>query len=862
MNYKINLCIALAVLCCQSLFADIFYVSTTGSDTNGDGSASKPWKTLRYAAAKVPPNANHTIQIGPGTFVESGQVRIPPGVNIEGSGKTTTILKATSAFYYYPETPSYATDKFLISLNAVSRSGNQSLRRFTIDGDEKRLHGGIYVHNRDRVTIDEVMIRNTNYNGLWLWDVKDSQIRNTDLVNCSWGSADYCVGALNLGNIVNLEIDRLNVDESVGYGIKAIGPSGTNNITNLKLHDSRISVNPYGLWQNGLAPNIAIELWQVNLVGCEIYNSYVDNTISLVNTDSPPSTGIQTIRVHHNTIDMETRAKGTGYGIELSIHDAEIDHNYFIKGTYGIANWDKARTNWNIHHNIFYALAGVYPGDILRSQHNGLHNVNFYNNTIEFTGDKTMNVVGLYGGASKNLNLINNLIINNNTAYSYYPNALIHMENGSVLSDLVVRNNLFDSLATGTVSGSYSGNLSRDPKINAKGERPDPYYQPVPASPLLDAGLRDLPGFPGMTDDIGAFEFNASLFNEAPDVRIGSAENKSTFYAGATVTLTAEVVDSTGNIDHVRFLDGSRELYKDTTAPYSFSAADVPAGEYDFRAIAMDNFGASDTSHTLGISVLPWIRQSLYASEASLSGNMTLSTDSTAATSYFSIPSGYGTNYTLGASAAQFNFNVDSTDQYIAWVRVRTHGAEHQGYSVYDGKGNWTTWFAGTQEGWTWTRITDAYTGAVVTFPFTKGANLLVFSWLHDDVYVEEVIVTNNPDFMPAAKTGSAAARTTTTALSNPLLGPAKPEQGKTIILYPNPIKADFTVSYESPVSQEAEVKITTLTSHVMTSQTVDLTPGANTIHLSSDHLTNGIYFISVVTATGETFEIKAAVSK
>src|SRR5687768_7619928 len=99
MNHKLNLCIALAVLCFQSLFANIFYVSTTGSDTYGDGSAAKPWKTLRHAAARVPPNADHTIQIGPGTFVESGQVRIPPGVNIEGSGKNTTILKATSAFY-------------------------------------------------------------------------------------------------------------------------------------------------------------------------------------------------------------------------------------------------------------------------------------------------------------------------------------------------------------------------------------------------------------------------------------------------------------------------------------------------------------------------------------------------------------------------------------------------------------------------------------------------------------------------------------------------------------------------------------------------------------------------------------------
>src|SRR6478609_4325156 len=331
LNYQMNkksFCLVLALLLFQISFANVYYVSTTGNDATGDGSASNPWRTLRNAVTKVVANQGHIIQVGAGTFIESGSVQVPLGVSIQGAGIDVTVFKATSSFYYHPADPGYGTDKFLISLTGFNpQDGNQSLKNFTVDGDSKQLHGGIFVHYRNKVVIDQVKVQNTNFTGIWLWDVKDSQLTNSQLVNCSWGSTGYCAGALNLGNLERVEISQLNVDENTGYGIKAIGPDGYNDIFQVKIHDSHISVNPYGLWNNGSAPNIAIELWLATLVGCEIYNTYVDNTISLVNSPGT-STGIQTIRVHDNILDMAARASGAGYGLELSIHDAEVDHNY------------------------------------------------------------------------------------------------------------------------------------------------------------------------------------------------------------------------------------------------------------------------------------------------------------------------------------------------------------------------------------------------------------------------------------------------------------------------------------------------------------------------------------------------------
>lgn len=934
----------------------IYYVNTNGNDGSGNGSSSQPWKTLKFAVTKVSANQGHTIKLGAGTFIENGLIEVPPGVNIEGSGKEQTIIKAASSFYYNPSNPGYATEKFLISLNSGSMTaGNQILKNFGINGDSKKLHGGVYVHNRSNTMIDQVKIQSTNFTGIWLWDVKNSKVTNTDLINCSWGSTGYCVGALNLGNLEDVEIAHLNVDESTGYGIKAIGPGGYNNLKKLIIRDSRVSVHPYGLWNGGSAPNIAIELWSVTLTNCEIYNTYVDNTISLVNSNMPASTGVQTIRVHHNVLDMGARAQGAGYGVELTLHDAEIDHNYFIKGSYGIANWDNAAKNWKIHHNTFYNLQGTYPGEIVRSQWSGLHNVKLYNNTIEFSGNKTMNVVGVYGGTSDNVEIKNNLVINSNTGYSYYQNQLIHRENGAVINNLQVRNNLMNNLDL-NVSGLLGGtlglldpllkNLTSDPKIKKTGSRPEPYYVPDSGSPLINGGTDVGLDFNGPAPDIGAYESGSSTStNAAPQVSITSPANNSTPAAGSSVTISANASDSDGAVSKVEFFNGSTKLGEDATSPYSISMTNVVAGSYSLTARATDNSNAVSTSGSVNITVgnltnsppvvsitspsnnatftagssviitanasdsdgsitkvefirsgtrigtdtsspysftwgnaaagtykltvratdnkgavktssavdvtvaassttntppvvslispannssfapgasititanaidqggsiskvefyrngtklgqdasapfsfttsapssgnhtltakafdnngvsstcspvtitissqqSPFVELSLDASQATLSGNMKLGNDSQAG-SYFSMPAGSGKNYYIPpSSAASYNVQLPKTDTYTMWVRVKSPSTNNQTYYIYDGRGRWTTWQAGVKTQWTWVKVTDAYTGAVVNFSLVQGNNNIQFGWMDDNVQVDKFIITNNPAFAP-----------------------------------------------------------------------------------------------------------------
>src|SRR5687767_2393430 len=193
--------LALLTISFQCAFATVYYVSTSGNDA-GNGSAASPWRTLAFAVTKVGANQGHTIKLSAGTFVEKGQFNVPPGVSVEGAGIDQTIIKAASTFYFYPGDPGFATEKFLMALSSSSATnGNQSLKNFTIDGDSKKLHGGIYVKYRNNVLIESVKVQYTNFCGIWLWDVKYSAIKQVKLLNCTWASTGWAAGALQLANL-------------------------------------------------------------------------------------------------------------------------------------------------------------------------------------------------------------------------------------------------------------------------------------------------------------------------------------------------------------------------------------------------------------------------------------------------------------------------------------------------------------------------------------------------------------------------------------------------------------------------------------------------------------------------------------
>lgn len=86
-----------------------YYVSTSGSDTTGDGSAGNPWATLHKAITTVTDNVAHTIKVAPGTYAEdsgSGYLSIAENRTELGTIESTTgdpddviVTGASSATY-------------------------------------------------------------------------------------------------------------------------------------------------------------------------------------------------------------------------------------------------------------------------------------------------------------------------------------------------------------------------------------------------------------------------------------------------------------------------------------------------------------------------------------------------------------------------------------------------------------------------------------------------------------------------------------------------------------------------------------------------------------------------------------------
>jgi hypothetical protein len=480
--------VSILLLClvfAPSSFAATYYVSLSGNNGN-DGSSGRPWRTLEYAVTKVPANQGHTIQISSGTFVEN-RVFVPAGVSILGAGRDLTIIKANPSFYYYPSAPGFSNDKCLIQFNSNgSTPANQSIKNLTIDGDGKKLHGGIFINNRPGFVVDNVRVRYVNFVGIWVSQSNNSVVKNIALKDCAWGSSSWCSSALAFSNTNGLDISNFDIDEGRGYGIKNLGDNTNGVLSNVKIHHGKVSVHQSGLWNGGSAPNIAIELWANGFPGTAIYNTYVDNHVSIV---SPGSAQSGTLKVYNNIFDiLAPRTNGAGYCMEVTASNVEIYNNYFNGGYTGIVNWaNRGLSNWNIHHNVFHAISGgVNPTAVISSYRGSITNLNAYNNTAELTATSQAVHFIEFDNSSRgtNVNVRNNLIINNRNG-----NTVVNLKNGGSVGSLVCNNNFFQNISQGNASGNYYSNTTGTSGILRSGAKPQGFYNPSSGGNLIDKGV-------------------------------------------------------------------------------------------------------------------------------------------------------------------------------------------------------------------------------------------------------------------------------------------------------------------------------------------------------------------------------------
>ena len=159
--------------------------------------------------------------------------------------------------------------------------------------------------------------------------------------------------------------------------------------------------------------------------------------------------------------------------------------------------------------------------------------------------------------------------------------------------------------------------------------------------------------------------------NVLPTVSISSPTAGSRFTAPAQIGLVASAADSDGTINKVEFYAGAALIGTVTTAPYSMTWSNVPAGTYSLTAVATDNRLATTTSSAVSITVDPGAPATLPAgwSHADI-GSTGVTGDASAAGGTFTV-TGAGADVWGTADAFHYAYRTLTGDGTIV-ARVAT----------------------------------------------------------------------------------------------------------------------------------------------------------------------------------------------
>ncbi len=508
-----------------------YYVSPSGEDNPGKGSISDPLQTLAYATTLIPAGEGDTIILTAGTFIETEPAIIPLGVNVMGAGENISILSSTgvTGTFAFEKTSREYRNSYtgaLIQLVSPYKSGNtalaptlgnQTLSGFTIDGNNKMLKAGIWVANRNNITMHHITFNNLEIRGAvfapgekeWykepVYYMTDIKISDCTFLNCGKDMADETLGNLCIAQLDGAEISNITINDDQGYGIKFIYDGF---FKNTKIHDCSINLNEIDAkW----GEDIAIEVWNLG-PGNEIYNIDCNTWLSVVNHSEMfgKPQGTENMKIY-NIEMIDKDGVSSKEAIEIGTPGVEIYDSYFENKGIGIALWNMRKNNITIRNNIFHNTTLHYnwaEGSavfVANSQLWDFTSINIYNNV--FNNFVTGIFLKQETDQSKmdTIQVINNVFLNISTA-----NIKI---SGSV-NNILVKNNLKNDenvppFITGTpISIIENDNLTGNPGFTLTGNYWDTWYKPTSASSLVvDHGIDVGLPYSGSSPDIGRWEY-------------------------------------------------------------------------------------------------------------------------------------------------------------------------------------------------------------------------------------------------------------------------------------------------------------------------------------------------------------------
>lgn len=536
-----------------NVLATNYYIDPQGDDNAGFGSKKFPWKSLSKACSVVK-MAGDTIWVNPGTYSETKESDLAPGVSVIGVNNLSIISAQISGDWNY-----------VLKLNSKSEGtkGNQSIAFLSFEGNNSSW-AAIQIDARSNVKIYNCNFTNFKHSGVTFngkasaYDpvspsvfATQNEFYNNTIENCAeFVFNSYGAGALQIGGqdgmliYNNRIVQNSRADGYNGYCIKYYN-DGYNK--GLKIYNNvliREAPTAYA-WDW----NFAIELWY-GLGGIEIYNNTIYGSIDIVH--GKKGNYDYALYVHNNTIGYEslqrnsTSANNGGIFIEREVEGIIVRGNIFRNIGSPIQIYPSGSDlvkDIEICYNLFNGI-GIQSGGrnealinwaTVDGQRNvTVENFRFINNTV---------VVG-NGGAGTGVRLPNigkatNVTVRNNIIVGFEYHAIISdLNSPASISKLSVENNiLFDN---GTNEVYFSGvtpvgpvvrnNISQDPLFWSATN-----FHVKSGSPAIKSGLpisgltTDLEGVQvSSAPNIGCYEtlaesatpkyYSSAIYNETPDV--------------------------------------------------------------------------------------------------------------------------------------------------------------------------------------------------------------------------------------------------------------------------------------------------------------------------------------------------------
>ncbi len=601
--------------------ATTYFISPTGNDATGNGTAIKPWKTL-YKATSTVSAAGDIIHVNAGTYTETLQSSLKVGVSIEGDGVSSVLRSTLSADWI----------EMLSLKSAEGTNGNQHISNVKFDGQNLTTFWGIYIAGRSNVSVHDITMvdfknrgvifggRNDNLLGPPAIFATGNTFYNNIIDNCAdydqilgYGAGALCIGGQTGMLIYNNTITQNS--RPAGHNGWPIKYQNDGYLNGCKIYNNVLHkiLNSYPLGAYNW--DFAIELF--NESGLEIYNNTLDGGSIDINHNTKGSYGFAAW-IHDNSIIMPTLNTNiqTGITLEFETDGVIIENNTIDKVNLGILFTPRTGdhvTNVIIRKNLitnvgmaestgFLINMGNYGGSNLTWK-----NIDIYNNTLledpahpTFWGIKLPNTTS---GTLKNIRIKNNIIAN---AYS----APIVQQGGSVAIDSLdilyndiygsgnSNNPYFESPAPAPTHYSFTNNMFVTPTYSIN-------YSLPPGSPLIDAGTYVGLPYAGSAPDRGYMEVGSILPVILLDLKVTGNEGKNLLQWKTVTEVNSDYFSIERSSNGINFETiGTIEAsgFSSTETGYHFTDANPANGINYYRLVMADKDKSTLLSNVVSVA--------------------------------------------------------------------------------------------------------------------------------------------------------------------------------------------------------------------------------------------------------------------